>query len=435
MEIHETDAYMRAQKRAAIDKASFENRIRAECGRYSLAALLLSAASRDARLQKGILQFVSVLPMLRGTEDSYEHFRQFVSPYAATLPAPLAFGARILKRRLFRGMGMKAVSWLIRKKVAPRFIIPDERSLRRALHRYEKIGAEINIDFLGEDAVSIEEADEYLASYLAAMKRYGGKEKPFHVAVKFSALYPFFKPENYRESTREVGRRFKEILRVAKITNSFVAVDAEQHARQGMVLDIFYETLSQEEFRRTLQVKIALQAYKKNAMATAKRLVAFARECGTPFHIRLVKGAYLETERALAEQKGWPSPVWSTKRETDESFDQIVAYLMEQWGTVFVWPATHNPANIIFAEYFARECGIADDPQFCFEVLHGLGEPILRILRKDGRNTLVYVPYLKKGNLLDGMGYFARRLEENTSNQNFLASLIQPIGGQNEKDD
>ncbi|MBI1998760.1 MAG: proline dehydrogenase family protein [Parcubacteria group bacterium] len=434
MEIHEADAYLRAQKGAEVDRAFFENRIRAECSRYSLVALLLSAASRDARLQKGILRFVSVLPTLDGAEDEYEHFRQYVSPYAGALPAPLALGARLLETPLFRGAGMKIVSWLIRKKIAPRFIVQNEHSLRRATRRYRKIGAETNIDFLGEDVVSIEEADEYLSSYLAAMKRYGGKEKPFHVAVKFSALYPFFTPENYRESTRTVGECFKEILRVAERTNSFVTVDAEQHARQGMVLDIFCETLSSKEFSTMAQVKIALQAYKRNAMATAERLVVFARERGTPFYIRLVKGAYLETERALAEQKGWPSPVWGKKRETDEGFDKIAAYLLRQWGSVFVSPATHNPANILFAGHLAREYGIADDPRFCFEVLHGLGEPILRALHEDGWRTLVYVPYLKKGNLLDGMGYFARRLEENTSNQNFLASLIKPIGGRDDND-
>lgn len=429
MEIHKTSTYRRAKRRAAAEALFFEKRIREECSRYSLAAILLGAASRDARLQKGMLQFVSVLPVLHGAEDMYEHFRQFVSPYAGALPFPFAFGARLLERRLFRSLGMKTVSWLIQKKVAPRFIVPNEKALRRAATHYRKIGAEINIDFLGEDAVSKEEADEYLACYLSAMRRYGGKEKPFHVAVKFSALYPFFKPENYQESTREVGRRFKEILRVANETNSFVAIDAEQHARQGMVLDIFCETLSQKEFCRMKQVKIALQAYKRDAMDTAKRLVAFACERGAPFYIRLVKGAYLDTERALAEQKGWPSPVWDKKKETDESFNKIAAYLLENWGMVFVSPATHNPANILFAEHFARELRISHDSRFCFEVLHGLGEPVLKPLRKDGWNALVYVPYLKKGNLLDGMGYFARRLEENTSNQNFLASLIQPIGG------
>lgn len=435
MEIHKTAAYRRAKRRVAAETALFEKRIRAECSRYSLAALLLRAARRDPRLQKGMLQFVSVLPMLDGAGDAYEHFRQFILPYAGALPFPLAFGTRLMEHALFRSLGMKGASWLIKKKIAPHFIIENERALHRALRRYRAIGAGINIDFLGEDVVSREEADEYLACYLSAMRRYGGKEKPFHVAVKFSALYPFFAPENYQESVREAGRRFREILRVANETNSFVAVDAEQHARQGMVLDIFCEALSQKEFFRMKQVKIALQAYKKDAMNTAERLVAFAYKRGTPFYIRLVKGAYLETERALAEQKGWPSPVWDAKKETDENFNKIAAYLMLHWGAVFVSPATHNPANILFAERFATETRIARDPRFCFEVLHGLGEPVLKPLRKEGWNTLVYVPYLKKGNLLDGMGYFARRLEENTSNQNFLASLIQPIGGWDEKND
>lgn len=421
----EYSLYDRARNYAASSAPAFLKELRAASGRYSLAAFLLRAAGRDARLQKGILQFVSVLPVLKTTDEICDLYRQFVLPHAGALPLPFACAARLAALTPFRAFGMRAALWTIEKKIAPRFIIRDEQAFLRAKERYEKCGAGINVDFLGEDVLTFAEADDYLDYYIKAMRRFGGKDAPFNLSVKFSALYPFFSAENYEESRRVGGARFQALLRTANDTNSFLAVDAEQYARQRIVEDIFFDTLLLPEFRSLVNVKLATQAYTKNAMATAQRIVAFAKERGAPFYVRLVKGAYLETERALALQKGWASPVWDTKEETDESFARELAYLMAYWGKVFVSPATHNPESVLFAEAMARGFGIADDTRLVFEVLHGLGEPMLLTLRKRGHRVLVYLPCLKTGgNLLDGMGYFARRLEENTAGDNVLRALM-----------
>ena len=425
MDVKPRGLYERAEAYAVSSVAGLEKELRAASGRYSIAALLLRAAGRDARLQKGILQFVSILPVLETTDEIHDFYRQFVLPYTHALPKPLACAAKCAAWPIIREIGMRAVLSTIENRIAPRFIVRDESALLAAKKHYEEMGAGINIDFLGEDVLTFREADDYLDYYMKAMRRFGGNDTPFHLSVKFSALYPFFTPENYEESRRVGGERFGELLRVAKETNSFLAVDAEQYARQRIVEDIFFDTLMRPEFRSLVNVKIATQAYTKNAMATAQRIVAFAKERGTPFYVRLVKGAYLLTERAVALQKGWQSPLWDTKKETDESFTRELAYLMAYWGKVFVSPATHNPTSVLFAEAMARGLGVADDPRFVFEVLHGLGEPMLKVLLKRGRRALVYLPCLKTGgNLLDGMGYFARRLEENTAGDNVLRILM-----------
>ena len=422
--IKNTALYRNAERHAALLTPIFEREIREKSSRYSLAALLMRAAGRDARLQKGILQFVSVLPMLSGGEDIYEHYRQFVLPHAGALPPLLSFGARLVAQKPFRSIGMKATVWLIEKKVAPRFIIADEKAYSRAKARYAALGAETNVDFLGEDVLSWAEADRYLDFYIKAMRRYGGKEAPFNASVKFSALYPFFKPENYAESKRVVAGRYAELLRVAEETNSCLAVDAERYAEQSIVEAAFFDVLMRPEFRRVTNAKIALQTYLKNALGKAERFVRFAAERRAPFHIRLVKGAYLETERALAEQKGWDSPVWGSKKETDESFQETCAFLMAHWGRIFVAPATHNPQSVLFAQSVAGQMGLRKDPRFTFEVLHGLGEPMCRALCEKEWRVLVYLPLLKEeGKLLDAMGYFARRLEENTAGDNALHIL------------
>lgn len=425
MDIKPHSLYERAEAYAASSVAGLESELRAASDRYSLAALLLRAAGRDARLQKGILQFVSVLPVLETTDEIHDFYRQFVLPHAGALPFPLVFAAKIAAWQVLRKVGMRAILSTIENRIAPRFIVRDENAFLRAKEHYKDMGAGINIDFLGEDVLTFREADDYLDYYVKAMRRFGGHDEPLHLSVKFSALYPFFTPENYEESRRIGGERFQELLRVAKETNSFLAVDAEQYARQRIVEDIFFDTLMRPEFRSLVNVKIATQAYTKNAMATAQRIVAFAKERGAPFYVRLVKGAYLLTERAVAIQKGWQSPLWDTKKETDESFTRELAYLMAYWGKVFVSPATHNPASVLFAEAMAQGLGIADDPRLVYEVLHGLGEPMLKVLLKRKRRALIYLPCLKTGgNLLDGMGYFARRLEENTAGDNVLRILM-----------
>lgn len=408
--------------RADIALSLIFREVRAARDTRSFAAMLLSAAAQDPKLQMGILQFVDVLPTLASSEDIYEHYRQFVVPYIASLAAPLRFGAKLGELPLFRPLAMRTLLWLVHKKVAPYFIISDEHALLGVIRRFAREGTETSVDFLGELVVSYKEADEYLSKYVSAMRRHGNKEKPFHVSVKFSALYPFLAPENHDESVRRVGEKFACLLSVAQKTNSFVTVDAELHSTWGIIEEAFERTILSSEFRMVENVGIALQSYKKNAMAIAHRLVALAKERGTAFSVRLIKGAYLETERALALQKGWPSPVWSEKGETDRSFDGINAYLMGEWGHVFVSPATHNPENILYAENLAREFHIMGDSRFVFQVLYGLGEPIRRVLRKRGLRVLMYAPV---GNLLQGMAYLARRILENTSNQNFLSTLVR----------
>lgn len=415
----------RAERFAARYAPRFEKEIRAATDRHSIAALLMRAAGRAARLQKGILQFVSILPTLKTIREVHTHYRQFILPHVGALPVVLRFGAKLAAFPLARAIGMRAVLWAIKKKIAPHFIIPDKTAFLRAQKLYGDMGAKTNVDFLGEDSLSWAEADEYLDFYTKAMRQYGGKAEPFNVSVKFSALYPFFTPENSEESRRVGVERFSELLRVAKETNTCIAVDAEQYGRQRIIEDIFFDALMLPDFRRMENVKIATQACLTRGLPTARKLVAFAKERSAPFFIRLVKGAYVETERAIAAQRGWPSPVWDTKQETDKNFNRELAFLMGHWGTVFVSPATHNPTTVLFAQALARRFKIANDPRFTFEALHGLGEPMIRVLTKKGWRVLVYLPLLKKsGDLLQGMGYFARRLEENTAGDNVLRMLL-----------
>ncbi len=264
--------------------------VRAARDKHSFAALLLSAAANDEKLQKGILRFVDVLPSLVSPDDLYEHYRQFVLPHATSLPALLRLGARCADHPFLRPFAMRSLRWLVEKKIAPRFIIPDERALLQNIRRYEREGAGTSVDFLGELVVSSREADDYLQKYCAAMRRHGDKEAPFHVSVKCSALYPFLAPENHAESVRQVREKFEKLLRVAKETNSFVTVDAELRSTQRIVEDVFSETLLSPEFRAMENVGIALQAYQKDALLAAERLMKLASRRGTPFLIRLVKG-------------------------------------------------------------------------------------------------------------------------------------------------
>lgn len=394
-----------------------EELIRKSAPRWSIPVSLLRVGARDPTLRAGLLKLVDVLPSLAMDKELKRHFLMYIAPYRAKLPLNMRLASYSFNVPVFDKIAAKATRWAIREKLAPYFIVSDEKSLEKVRENYARDGTGLVLDFLGELVVSQSEADYFLDRYIQAM-RGRGRER---IAIKFSSLFPYFGPYNYGASVREVSERFSEILRIARDTGSNVTVDAEHYDYRGLTEDIFCEVALRREFRDFPDMGIALQAYLVDSMESAERLVGAARERGMPFNIRLVKGAYWDSEIALARQRSWPVPVFEQKHQTDANFNKLVYFLFQNWQYAHVSPATHNPFNISFACEIARDRGVLDDPAFEFQVLYGLGEPVRRALCKKGLPVRAYVPV---GDLTTGMSYFARRILENTANEGFLLQLI-----------
>lgn len=349
-----------------------EEKMRKQVPFWSIPILMLRLAAQSKQMRDKFLKLVDVLPALSNKEVNW------------------------------------LIKWLIVNKLAPHFIVKNLTDL-------EYINYSVSVDFLGESVVSEKEAQNFLWQYLRFIQN-PGREK--NIAVKFSSLYPFFGPENYEESKKQVKNRFSRILRAAKENNAFVTVDAEHYQFRNLIEDIFCETILEEEFRNYTNVGIALQAYLRDSFDSAGRLLEVAKKRRNPFAVRLVKGAYWDQEVALALQKNWPVPVFVNKQKTDINFDGILYFLMQNWKFICVLPATHNPENIAFALDLKAKL-----PSRCleFQVLYGLGEPVRKVLCQEKIPVRVYTPV---GDLVTGMSYFARRILENTANEGFLFKLV-----------
>ena len=169
---------------------------------------------------------------------------------------------------------------------------------------------------------------------------------------------------------------------------------------------------------------IAIQAYLKSCGDDLARLRDFSRRRGTPFWVRLVKGAYWDYETAIADQNDWVPPVFMNKWESDVNYEKQTRFLLENYQLLRPAFGSHNIRSISNALALAEMLGV---PKKCieFQLLYGMADQIKDALVEMGHRVRVYTPY---GQLLPGMAYLVRRLLENTANQSFLrASFIEHI--------
>lgn len=388
---------------------------------FSFLIFLLRIGARDADVRKRFLAFLDVLPSLRSNEEIARYFDMYVGPVFGRLPWVARIAAQKYIPDNLKGAMLR---WFIKTQLAPHFIIESERQLQRFAHQYKREGASVVVDLLGEQVVSLREAEAYFDSYLALIRHppISASEEPLHVALKFSSLYPYFSPENYDESVRVAGERFAALLREAQKNNVFLVVDAEHYQVCRMSEEIFLNTICQPEFASVENVGIALQAYRKDATKSACKFVEAAKTRGSSFLIRLIKGAYWDTELIVAQQNGWPFPLLERKQETDYNFNKLCAYLLWHCEEISLACGTHNPASIAFAVRQAHATALCVQGAVEFQVLYGLGEPVRRALCELGLPVRVYMPY---GNIQKGMAYLARRILENTTNEGFLLRLLE----------
>jgi len=147
-----------------------------------------------------------------------------------------------------------------------------------------------------------------------------------------------------------------------------------------------------------------------------RELISWAKQRDTPIGVRLVKGAYWDTETILAKQHGWPIPVWQEKASSDACYERITDLLLDDSQVIVPAFGSHNIRSLINAIVAAEERSIPTT-RFELQALYGMAEPIKSAFSKRGFLVRDYAPI---GELIPGMGYLVRRLLENTSNEGFL---------------
>jgi len=394
-------------------------------------ARLMEWSLRDPVFKAQLFRFVDVLPALDSASEVVRHLREYLGEGAAELHPALraGLGAATVAPGLVAGPVRNRVAAMARQFVAGETV---EDLLRRFAENAEA-GMATTIDLLGEAVLSEAEADAFLARNMEVLEAFapilprgtpvqsdlgpGGRPEPrLNLSVKPSALAPDAQPADPEGAVASLSRRLRPILRRAAEIGAFVNLDMESTRWKETTLALLRAVGEDPEFEKGPALGVAVQAYLREAEEDLRSLLAWARRIGRRIGVRLVKGAYWDSEVVLARQRAWPVPVFSKKAETDRSFERLSAMLLESADAVAPAFATHNVRSCAHAIALAERLGV-DKHAYEFQALYGMADDLKAALLRTGHRVREYCAI---GALLPGMAFLVRRLLENTSNESFL---------------
>lgn len=282
-----------------------------------------------------------------------------------------------------------------------------------------------SFDMLGEGARTKADAKRYFTAYLNAIQSIGAREtqrtveRANGISVKLSALHPRY---HFSQKDRVIKEMLPNLYLLALEAKKFglgFSIDAEEADRLDLSLDIF-EALARHPMLAGWQgLGFVLQAYGKRAPWVIDWLVALARETGRRFMVRLVKGAYWDTEIKFAQEQGYTEyPVYTRKANTDLSYQVCAEKLLQAGDSLYPQFATHNAQTVALILALAKS---NKTPSFEFQRLHGMGDLLYKQLMQQASTSEVPVRvYAPVGAHKDLLPYLVRRLLENGANSSFV---------------
>ncbi len=279
-----------------------------------------------------------------------------------------------------------------------------------------------SFDMLGEGARTAADAERYANSYQRAIDAIGrsadGRALPDRpgISVKLSALHPRFEAISHGRVMAELVPRLAQLARQAKTYDLNFTVDAEEADRLELSLDVIAAVLGDSSLAGWDGFGLAIQAYQKRAADVIDYVDRLARAYDRRLMVRLVKGAYWDTEIKRAQERGLDGyPVFTRKAMTDLNYVACARKLLALRPRLFPQFATHNALTVsTVLELAGGETG------FEFQRLHGMGEALYARLSED-RPGLAYRTYAPVGSHRDLLAYLVRRLLENGANSSFVA--------------
>jgi RHH-type transcriptional regulator, proline utilization regulon repressor / proline dehydrogenase / delta 1-pyrroline-5-carboxylate dehydrogenase len=307
------------------------------------------------------------------------------------------------------------------------FILPAaDRELHQYLNLRQSAGIRVNINHLGEAVLGEGEAARRVTGYVELLQ----SPQVNTISVKISSIFSQLTPLSFEQSVERIAERLRTIYRAA-ISHpgpdhrpKLVTLDMESYRDLPLTVAAFQRVLDETEFFQ-LGAGIVLQAYLPDSDGWQVRVFEWAKERvsrgGRPIRIRIVKGANLAFESVESALRGWPSPIYASKAEVDANFKRLTlrACQPENAAAAEVGIASHNLFDLSFGLIASAAQGVAQ--QTCFELLEGMSNPILAALAEIRANVLVYAPIVFEHEFPSAIAYLTRRLDENTSPQNYLA--------------
>lgn len=394
---------------------------------------IMDWSMKNEQFKVQMFRFVDVLPYLQSSSEVAKHLKEYFADAGDDLPSVFNFGLGLgsLAPGIMAGAVKKNVTQMAKMFItgeSPEDALP-------ALQKARKQKITFTADLLGEATLSEREAEEYLSRYMELIqwlardantwdevpqidRDENGPIPKVNVSVKVTALYSQIDEAAWEQSLEVAKERVRKIWRVAQTNGVFINLDMEQYAHKDFLLQVFEDLVMEPEFKNYPHWGIVIQAYLRDSAQDVDRMVALAKRRGTPFTIRLVKGAYWDYETVLARQKGWRVPVYLNKKESDACFELCARKLIDAYPSLRVAIGSHNVRSIAAAMAYARAKGL-DPKALEIQMLFGMGDAIKRSLVREGYRVREYATI---GELIPGMAYLVRRLLENTSNESFLRS-------------
>ncbi|MEX2962285.1 bifunctional proline dehydrogenase/L-glutamate gamma-semialdehyde dehydrogenase PutA [Microbulbifer sp. TYP-18] len=299
------------------------------------------------------------------------------------------------------------------------------RSIAEALKRgpAENLpGTRFSFDMLGEGARTMADAQRYFDAYMAAIEAIGTDNSKRDVveangiSIKLSALHPRYTALQRERVMTELLPQVKALCLAAAEHGMGLNIDAEEADRLDISLDIFEALARAPELAAWQGLGFVLQAYQKRAPHVADWLIALGRDTGRKLMVRLVKGAYWDSEIKHAQQLGLPDyPVYTRKCHTDLSYQVCAKKLLDASDAIYAQFATHNAYTV---GQILELAGDRDDYEF--QRLHGMGHLLYaQVEAVHGKPVPVRV-YAPVGAHKDLLPYLVRRLLENGANSSFV---------------
>ncbi|MAZ04696.1 MAG: bifunctional proline dehydrogenase/L-glutamate gamma-semialdehyde dehydrogenase [Sneathiella sp.] len=301
------------------------------------------------------------------------------------------------------------------------------RNIQEAMDRargMEKKGYSYSYDMLGEAARTAEDAQRYFMAYSKAISSISERIRNHDIrsnpgiSVKLSALHPRYEYTQKKRVLDEMVPRLSSLVFQAKNAGMGFNIDAEEADRLDLSLDIIEAVLSNPDLKGWDGFGVVVQAYGPRAAYVIDWLYALSKKLNRKIMVRLVKGAYWDTEIKLAQVMGYDGyPVFTRKAATDVSYLACAKKLLSMTDHIYPQFATHNAHSVTAILEMAK-----GNDNFEFQRLHGMGEGLHDLVMKQNKNRCrIYAPV---GVHEDLLAYLVRRLLENGANSSFVNQVL-----------
>ncbi|HEO8743876.1 TPA: proline dehydrogenase family protein [Campylobacter upsaliensis] len=279
----------------------------------------------------------------------------------------------------------------------------------------------LNVNLIGEEVLGEVESKYRMQKYEEALK----SSYITYISIKITTIFSQINIIDFDYSKEEVVKRLDKLYALAleeqnrQGVSKFINLDMEEFRDLELTVAAFMESVSKFD----IKAGIVLQAYIPDSYEYLKKLLAFSKERVLkgmqPIKIRFVKGANMESEETIASQRGWELPTFERKIDTDSNYNKMLNLVLEDenYKYINVGIASHNIFEIAYAYTRIKEAGASES--FTFEMLEGMSLQCSYELSKM-HDLILYAPVCDEAHFNNAIAYLVRRLDENTSEDNFM---------------